>query len=445
MRTITPYDLAFPHQRRWAEDRSRFKIGCMSRQVGKDWSASLDGILDICEHEIRKEPTDWLIGAPSERQSLESLDKWKRMAEAYQLVISDYREDRDGPQALMRSASITFPNGSRVIAVPGKPDTVRGFSANVLLTEFGHFEKPSDTLKAVLPSITNPLRGGKKRMSIIGTPNGQGNRFHDLWEKNHGRTGAEWSCHKVSIHDAVAGGMPIDVEELRAALDDPSGWVQEYECEFMDASGVLLTYELIGTCESDEAGQSVGSDFFDAWSDSEFYLGIDFGRSRDLTVAWLMERVGDVLFTREVLCLAGMSTPEQVEILSPRVARSKVTCVDYTGPGVGLGDYLVREHFECKPEAHKYGKVALCKATNQSNVEMFSKLRMAFEKRTLRVPAAREIREDLHSIYRVPIPSGVAYRAPHSVNGHADRCYALALATRAASLMPRATVFAELI
>jgi len=57
---------------------------------------------------------------------------------------------------------------------------------------------------------------------------------------------------------------------------------------------------------------------------------------------------------------------------------------------------------------------------------------MAFEKRAVRVPINRAIREDLHSINRVSTPTGqITYRAPHSPDGHADRCTALALALRA--------------
>ena len=58
---------------------------------------------------------------------------------------------------------------------------------------------------------------------------------------------------------------------------------------------------------------------------------------------------------------------------------------------------------------------------------------MAFEKRALCVPVSRAIREDLHSLNRVSTPTGqITYRAPHSADGHADRCTALALALRAA-------------
>ena len=72
-----------------------------------------------------------------------------------------------------------------MIAVPGKPDTVRGYSANVLLTEFAFFEQPDATWRAILPSITNSMRGGVKKVRLITTPNGIGNKAHDIWVKNY--------------------------------------------------------------------------------------------------------------------------------------------------------------------------------------------------------------------------------------------------------------------
>jgi phage FluMu gp28-like protein len=70
-------------------------------------------------------------------------------------------------------------------------------------------------------------------------------------------------------------------------------------------------------------------------------------------------------------------------------------------------------------------------------LEIFSKLRMAFERRAVRVPIRREIREDLHLVNRVTSASGqITYCAAHTPDGHADRCTALALAVRAGSDVP---------
>jgi phage FluMu gp28-like protein len=438
----------------------------MSRQVGKDFSAAYEGIQDCLLAEAAGRKTDWLIVAPSERQSLESLNKWKAWAEAFKVITAGWEEQREGGgESLLKAATITFGHGSRVIAVPGKPDTVRGYSANVLLTEFAFFEQPDATWQAILPSITNPMRGGVKKVRLITTPNGIGNKAHDLWVKNYKagnltegnkdneeskrnsllpslasvESGAVWSCHFVDIYKAVEEKLPVKIEELRAALDDPEGWAQEFECQFLDVQTTLLPYELIASCESSEATVAVAPEF---WGRSgagapPVVMGIDFGRRRDLTVAWSNSHLGDVAQTVEVLELEKMSTPEQVELLRPRLRQARRACLDYTGPGIGLGDYLVQEFGEWEPARNKFGKIELCAFTPGLKVEVFSKLRMAFEKRAVRVPVSRVIREDLHSVNRVSGAGGaVSYRAPHNADGHADRCTALALAWRAGGTMP---------
>jgi hypothetical protein len=75
----------------------------------------------------------------------------------------------------------------------------------------------------------------------------------------------------------------------------------------------------------------------------------------------------------------------------------------------------------------------LCQFTAGLKAELFSKLRIAFENRAVRVPSSSEIREDLHGVQRVASRGGqVSYRAAQSEDGHSDRCTALALALRAA-------------
>jgi phage FluMu gp28-like protein len=446
------------YQRRWVNDKARWKFGLMSRQVGKDFASGYEGIRDILRAEKKGEKRDWLIAAPSERQSLESLGKWKDWAQAFKASLKGYQEEREsGGESLLKSATITFPHGSRVIAVPGRPDTVRGYSANVLLTEFAFFEDPDATWRAILPSITNPLRGGEKKVRLITTPNGIGNKAHEIWSKNyqpwintdeHGSDAEEknpirvhpcpsvvktpWSCHFVDIYTAVKEGLPVDIEELKAAINDPEGWAQEFECQFLDVQAVLLPYELIAACESEEATAAVPAEFWQTTAPWPIDMGIDFGRRQDLTVCWSNARLGDVAQTVEVLELAGMSTPDQVALLRPRLQRARRVCLDYTGPGIGMGDYLAREFQEWKPAEHKYGKIELCVFSQTLKVELFSKLRMAFEKRALRVPIARAVREDLHSVNRVTSETGgITYRAPRGAGGHADRCTALALALRA--------------
>src|SRR4051812_3543821 len=407
-----------PYQREWIKDRSRFKIGLWARQTGKDMAAAAEAVIDCME----KPGTVWAVVAAGERQALESLRKAKTWAQTLHFALEQYHERRASRGALLNSAEIVWENKSRLMALPARPETVRGYSANLILTEFAFHDNPAEIWRAIYPSISNPLSGGEKKLRIISTPNGPGDKFHELWSKS------DYAKHFVTIHKAVEDGLGIDVEELRCGLNDGEGWAQEYECQFLDTGSVLLPYELIATCEDEGATEARGPG-----ATSTLMCGIDFGRQRDRTVCWMFEKVGDVLWTREVLVLEKMSTPEQVEILRPRLAAAQRACLDYTGAGVGLGDYLAREFGAHDPAQHRCGKIELCQFTAGLKAELFSKLRIAFEKRAVRVPVSSEIREDLHGIQRISSHHGqISYRAAHNADGHSDRCTALALALRAA-------------
>ncbi|PWU18919.1 MAG: hypothetical protein C5B50_07835 [Verrucomicrobia bacterium] len=426
-----PRSLLLEYQFAWREDSSRFKDALQGRQTGKDFASQSEAAEDC----LKRPRTEWMIAAPSERQALDSLEQGKTWAQAFDLAIADYRESREGGSGtFLKSAEIIFSNGSRMRAVPGKPETVRGRSANILMTEVDFFENPLETWRAILPSITNPMRGGEKKVRLISTPNGLGGLMHKIRSQQSHRI--QWSHHLVTIYHAVLMGLPVDIEELKEAFSDPDGWAQEFCCQFLDAASVLLPYELIAACESAEASELAPPDYWDPGTrlSPPLDLGIDFGRKRDLTVCWAEESVADLHITREVLCLQAMSTPDQFEVLRSRVAKARRVCLDYNGGGIGLGDLLAREFGEWDPDRNLYGKVELVTISNTLKVELFGKLRMAYERKQKRIPVNQAIREDLHSVYRCVTPNGsVSFRAPHNEDGHADRANAQALCTRAKS------------
>ncbi len=441
---VSPKDLLFPLQRKYVDDHSQYKIAVTTRQWGKSTCTAGETV-----HDCLVDPgTKWVTMSAGERQSLEWLGKAKEWQAAYSMVIKNVAEDRGGiAEGLLRSADIQFTNGSRIIAIPANPLTARGYSANVNLDEFAYHEDPAAIWAAMFPATTNKLAGTfldrfralvkgedtnitrDQKLRIVSTFNGRNNKFFELWEraKQNG-----YSAHKVTIHDAIKDGMPLDAEKLRAALDDADIWAQEYECEPMDSSAVLLPYELIAGCESTEATTGVAPEFFFVRQAHPLFAGIDFARKRDLSVMWTDELVGDVSQAREVLEMRSMSTPDQIDLMRPRIKSCQRVSLDYTGPGVGMGDYLVKEFGEFNPAKHLYGKIELVTFGNAIKVELFGKLRMVFEQKKTRVPINRVIREDLHSICRVVSPQGnITYRAPHTEDGHADRCTAKALAERA--------------
>jgi phage FluMu gp28-like protein len=419
-----PYSLLMEYQARYVLDQARFKAGLQARQTGKDFATQGEIVADCLATPKR----EWMVAAPSERQSLDSLDKAKDWAEAFGLAIADYKEDRAGTsETLLKAAEVTFSNGSKIRAVPGKPDTVRGRSASVMLTEFDFFERPAETWRAILPSITNPLKGGQKLVRLVSTPNGKASALHKIWTQEPTAKMA-WSRHLTSIYRAVLHGLPIDIEQLREAFgQDHDGFAQEMLCEWLDSSSVLLPYDLIANAESHDA-----TEVWDGWGQPQshpLYIGIDFGRQSDPTVCVTLQRVGDVYWTREILVLRQMPTDEQERILSPRIAQAQRAALDYTGPGIGLGDYLAKTHGEYAPEQHKQGKIQLQTFTASWKRLAYPRLRRAFEAPCkLRVPVSIELREDLHAVQQVGRTTGYSYDSPRSAKGHSDRASAYVLA-----------------
>lgn len=424
--SVNPLHKLLPYQRAWYEDGSRFLAGVWSRQTGKSFATAAI----VAASMIAGAHTMWMIAAPSERQSHEALEKVKQWLRAFECAFSDELEELDGMEN--KAGAVRLSNGSRCIAVPGKPDTVRGMSANVWLDEFAFFEDPDATWKAILPSITNPLRGGEKRVILTSTPNGKagrGKRFFDICSSGDGGGKMRWSIHRVPLRDAIADGLPVDYETLAAAIGDPLAVRQELDAEFVDTQSQLLPTEMILRAESTEATLRPAADVFIGGRDLR--VGVDVGRVSDPTVIWTAERLGDVLYTREVLVLVGMSHADQLSMIRARVAAATRCCMDYTGMGIGMGDMLVREFGEYKPEAHKFGRVELCTFSAALKREIFPKLREAMEGCRLRIPADPALRTDLSAMQQVCSGGQFSYEAPRTKDGHSDRCTAAALCVRA--------------
>lgn len=413
-------EILLPWQRKWVRDSARFKIGLWSRQTGKSFSTSCEAAEDSAA-QPKNSSNLWVCLSAGERQALEWMEKAKKWAEALKITVDSYEEIRDSANALMSRSEIRFANGARIIAIPANPDTARGYSGNLVLDEFAIHEKPAEIWAAIYPSITNPLTGVKK-LRIVSTPKGRGNKFADLWEHNE-----KYSKHKVTIEDAVRMGLPIDIEELKAGVDDPDIWAQEYMCEFIDNTSVLLPYELIGKCESDHISDDGVSPLF---------IGMDIGRQKDLSVIVTAAKLGDVLSIVSVDTLRKMPFADQLDILlaKGRERRVQRVCIDSTGIGAMLAEEAARKGG---------GKFEGVQFNVQTKGEMYALMRRKFEERSVRIPVDRELREDLHAVQRIVSTGGnVTYSAPRNADGHSDRAAALALCCRAAEAAPHISPFA---
>lgn len=405
----TPLDLLLPYQRDWVLDEARFKLGLWARQTGKSFACAAEAVCDC----FQRPGEMWVILSAGERQAIEFMGKAEMWAKAFKLAIesADLPQDPD----TFKRAEIIFGNGSRMVALPANPDTARGYSANVILDEFAFHADSEAIWRAIYPTITNPLRGQKK-LRIVSTPNGRQNKFYDLWTKNEA-----YSHHRITIEDAVTGGLPVNISELRAGIDSEEAWQQEYLCEFTDTAGALLPLELIHACESTAASDAP----VDADPGMPRFVGIDIGTVQDPTVCVTLERrVDGKLYVAEALTLKGMDLSAQVELLRPRIHRAAMAALDSTGMGKQMGQDFSRE-FGGKFAAHDF--------TVSFKREIFPRLRRFFQDGAVRVPVSKAWRDDLNAMRETFANGQPSYWAPRTAEGHSDRCTALALAVHAAS------------
>ncbi len=428
---LSPVVNFLPYQRRWIEDQSRFKIGMMSRQIGKTFSTGGECVDDCFRGWAEGRRTRWVILSRGERQAAEMMIEvvkpfTRSFYEVYNTLIKggepSYHEgefrapQNEGPDAIYKMLEVQFPNGSRITALPANPDTARGFSANVILDEFAIHAKSREIWGALFPVISK----GRQKLRVISTPKGKGNKFYELMTAED----SVWSRHVVDIYEAVRQGLDRNIDELRSGMADEDMWAQEYELKWLDEASAWLDFDLIASVEHPVAGLS------GLYQGGPCFVGVDIAARKDLFVVWVLELVGDVLWTREIIARRRISFAEQDHLLADVMRRYHVVRVrmDQTGMGEKPVEDARRTHGEARVEG-----VLMSAAIK---LDLATVLKEAMQDRRTRIPAGDVVlRSDLHAIKKqVGLTGTPRLIADTDTDGHADRFWAFALAVSAAQV-----------
>lgn len=402
----------YPYQQRWLADSSRFKVGMFARQTGKTFTTTLEIVLDCLDAETQGKRARWVILSRGERQAKEAMNEGvKRHLEAAGMACEVLSVPFD---ANTNALEVLLPGGSKITALPANPDTARGFSANVFLDEFAFHKDSREIWKALFPVIS---AGWKLR--VVSTPNGKGNKFYELMTDEKNR---EWSRHVVDIHQAVADGLPRDIATLKAGLSDDDAWAQEFELQWLDEASAWLSYDLIDGVEHPLSGLP------EHYTGGMCYVGVDIGIRNDLFVIWVLEQVGDVLWTRDIITRRRAPFAEQATLLADVFTRYRVLrcCMDQTGMGEKPVEDAKREHGESRVEGVIFN--------TQSKLALATLGKEAFEDKKIRIPQGNQaLRQDLHKLQKTTSATGAPrFIAESDASGHADRTWACFLALNAA-------------
>jgi hypothetical protein len=200
-----------------------------SRQSGKSTVSSI-----LALHEAVYKPDSLiLLLSPSLRQSQELFRKLK---DAYNALESPFMPRTSQESAL----TLEFDNGSRIVALPGKEATIRGFSGVSLLVIDEASRVPDELYQSVRPMLA--VSGG--RIILLSTPFGKRGFFHSEWTDGQG-----WQKVKITADQCPR----IDKEWLEREREMIGDWwfLQEYFCEFVETNDQVFSYDDIQSALDD--------------------------------------------------------------------------------------------------------------------------------------------------------------------------------------------------
>jgi len=437
----------YPLQDRIRTDWSDYLIIVKGRRVGGTFALAYKHTAARLTDRVRR---DLMFASYNQRTANEFVRYVKQFCGLYDFVAESFDVQVPRGDERVTLTTIPLPNGSRVLAMPSSPDALRGFGGDVILDEYALHRDAEEMYDAAQPVIT---RGGT--LTLLSTVKGQHNCFWEFLEdarslragapNRGGRERIPWSLIEIPLSAAVTDGLVEQINKfegtnytrgefiakVRRGCRTDAQYDQEYECVPADDGKAWLSYGLIRSCFNDVCPKP-NAGLSPQYTGGPCYAGIDVGRTKDLTVLWIDELVGDVLWTRRLLVIdhqaesGGVSIPEQVRRLAAALRQVNLVrvCVDYTGLGIGLGDGLVEELGEYRVENITF---------TPANKEIVGVgLRECMEDGRKRIPADDAVREDLHRVQSFVTGTGKLRLDAERVEDHADRFWAAGLAVHAA-------------
>ena len=201
-----------------------------SRQAGK---STVSAVLAV--HEAVYIPNSLiLVLSPSLRQSQELFRK----------MLDVYRDlDQPVPATAETKLTLELDNGSRIVSLPGKEATIRGFSGVSLLLVDEASRVPDALYQAIRPMLA--VSGG--RIVLLSTPFGKRGFFHAEWTDG----GPDWHRAQITAYDVPRIARDwLDRERERIG----DYWFrQEYGCEFVETDDTVFSFADVEAALVDDA------------------------------------------------------------------------------------------------------------------------------------------------------------------------------------------------
>jgi len=373
-------------------------------------------VIDICIliEALIKPDTFYPILSKTKSQSNSRISDIKKLIKNAKIDISLVTDNKD---------ELELPNGSRIKAYTGDPDSARGDDApkTVFIDEMAFLEDQSATLDAYLPTISL----GSAQMVQVSTPKASNDEFLNTNEagtsdgkNDRGILSIKQPTFKNADEiDTDISLFEQDVEPIRPDFDlmaaetqrasDPNGFAQEYLCRPVSDEYRFFS---MGTIEdAQERGSSPECDYglHRYETTNAVVMAVDIGFNSDDTAITVFEHAGPRRYCRyheilddKVLNRAGITpanrqnpgaVAQRIGQIYDRVDADSVV-MDMTGVGQGFHDEVRREIGR--------GYTGFNFSDKDSVEEMMGDMNYALHNDLVYLPDDDDMREQLGSIVK---------------------------------------------
>jgi len=406
----------YPYQKAFIAETARFVLWIASRQIGKSF-----GLAAKCVGYAMKKENAILIST-NQRNAQRLITTCKKIIKIFEIASKQ-------KIALVRdnASTIEIKGGGTIQSIANNPDTAVGESGHLFIDEASRFKNSEQILDAVMPFITR----NNYSMTLISTPLGKRGMFWDFYNKALNNEGG-WKLHKHTVYDAIEQGCPINVEDIRANMDEIS-FRQNYLCEFIDDISSYFSYDLILSVINHELYDHDITELKKKDKTPKI-AGYDPGKIIDSGVFTVIDR--DIISQKVRLLhikeFLRIDYSEQISYIVTVIKSAGIAklYVDATGVGVKIAEDLKRE----------LGSVVVpITYTNAVKESLITELKLRMERREIEIPDHSKLIDQLHRIERTTTASGLA-RYQHQVGQHDDIVFSLCNAVSGFSLGARSGI-----
>ncbi len=372
----------------------KFRTVVKPRQAGMTTAFAIEALIDAITYD------DYVvcIVSPTKRQSNRMMRYIKKA-----LRLLEKMQKSQIPTEKFTSEEVFFHHGSEIHSLPNNPMGIQGIDCDHgIVDEAGLL--PQDEGKAILDALLGSLAAKAGRLTISGKPRGKRGMLWDYWDP-HSPKYNEFTHFKITWENRGKQDSKYKNEVIgHRRILSKIQFAETYDAEFVDEGVLIFPHDLL------EKSQELWDKhkFILLPSDGKYetsndtFMGIDFGRKRNLTEVCILERIEDKLLrVLTMKSLVNMNFEDQKVCIDEMIERLNPLRIvmDERGMGLPLLDYYEKKFGETRV-------LPLNLSMGKTKEEKILQCRNVFTDLKLAIPQHDELYNQLHSYQKEYTPHG---------------------------------------